>query len=79
MKHKDEQALSRHVMEGQQIPQVFLREGKTLCPLDGIPRRTAQMPLQSPARQSNHFSTCTGNVGSHVKKIRWQFLVSTGR
>lgn len=38
-----------------------------------------QMQLESPARQSNHFSTCIGNMGTYVKKIRWQFLVSMGR
>lgn len=36
MNHKDERALSPHVMEGQQGCQEFLWEGKELCPLDGI-------------------------------------------
>lgn len=35
--------------------------------------------VQSPARQFNHFSTCTGNASTYVKEIRWQFLVSTER
>lgn len=35
--------------------------------------------VQSPARQFNHFSTCRGNAGTYVKKIRWQFLVSAER
>lgn len=36
----------------------------------------SQMQLESPARQSNPFPTCTGNMGTHVKKIGRQFLVS---
>lgn len=71
-------ALSPGVMEGQQFSRVFLWEGKNPCPLDGILCLCIPDVSGEPCQAIRAFLHCTGNVGTHVKKIGWQLLVSMG-